>query len=344
MKRSVLLIVCLTLWSCAGGCSPNPATGKSQLCLMSVEDELEAGNRMTPSTERMLGGAVKNKDLQDYMEQVGRKIADKCDRRMPYKFTLVATLEPNAFAVPNGQVFLTAGLFVAMENERQMAAVLGHEVAHVCARHWATKTQWSGAGKAVVGVVSELYKGQGSDLAKQAAKLAVDLLNFRYSRQKEYEADKYGIEYMTRAGYNPCGAVELLTLLEGLSKVDKTEWEEMFMTHPLTPKRIEEAREIVVAQHSDFSADQPDPDAARFLKMRNSLRQMIHDAKGSKAFRDHPPRQKPPVDEKREQDAGNDKPANGEPSSREPSSREPAGGEPSSKEPAGDEPSSKEPS
>ncbi|MCD4699839.1 MAG: M48 family metalloprotease, partial [Phycisphaerae bacterium] len=103
------------------------------------------------------------------------------------------------------------------------------------------------------------------------AKVVAGMVNLKYSRDDEYEADKLGIRYMTGAGYNPWGMVELLTVLLNLSESESGSLTEMFQTHPLTSKRIAESKGVIEEEHKGFSPSTADPNTARFLKMRSLL-------------------------------------------------------------------------
>ena len=107
MKRS--LISLLLLSSVLAGCSINPVTGKREFIMISREEEIAMGEQASPELEEQFGGRVDNQRLQDYVQAVGRKVSSVSDREMPYEFTVVASKVPNAFALPGGKIFITAG-------------------------------------------------------------------------------------------------------------------------------------------------------------------------------------------------------------------------------------------
>jgi len=248
------------------GCSRNPVSGKKELVVISTEQEIALGREAAPQFEQEFGGKVPDAELQSYVARVGRKLANASDRSMPYEFALLASEVPNAFALPGGQVYVTAGLMARMTNERQLAAVLGHEVGHVAALHNVHNIQRQ-IGAAVL---AEIVGAAGGEGGKQAAQIVGAMVNLRYSRTDEYQADQLGIKYMARAGYNPWGMVELLELLLQLSH-GGSELMEMFQTHPLTEKRIQEAQAEVRKKHPEASASAPDGGAEEFLKLRARL-------------------------------------------------------------------------
>jgi predicted Zn-dependent protease len=271
-KKRIAMFAMLLFPFVAGGCSMNPATGKKHLIFISQEQEISIGTEAAPEFEKEFGGKVPDKRLQAYVQMVGAKVAAVSEREeIPYEFTLVRSKIPNAFALPGGKIFITAGLMSKMTNERQLAAVLGHETGHVAAQHNVLGMQRQ-MGVAVLADVAGQLAGEDKASATQAVtKVVAGMAGLKYSRNDEYEADKLGIRYMTRAGYNPWGMVELLTVLLNLSESEPGSMTEMFRTHPLTSKRISEAKEIIEDDHEDFSPSKADPNTARFLKMRRLL-------------------------------------------------------------------------
>jgi len=190
------------------------------------------------------------------------------DRPMPYEYALLASNVPNAFALPGGKVYVTAGLMKMMTNERELAAVLGHETGHVAAKHSVQGLQRQMGTEVLIQIAGYAIGAQGENVTA----LVGNMINLKYSRNDEYQADQLGIRYMTRAGYNPWGMVELLTALNSLDQSNPGMFDEMFMTHPLTPKRIEEASTMVKTEHPTASSTAPDTGANRFLQMKALLK------------------------------------------------------------------------
>ena len=202
-------------------------------------------------------------------------MASVADRKMPYDFALLNSKVPNAFALPGGKIFVTAGLMARMTNEQQLAAVLGHEIVHVAAQH-GVKSMQNGVGLAVLVEIAGAAAGADkAAAAKAASKVASSMINMKYSRSNEYEADKYGMKYMTRAGYNPWGMPELLTILLNLSEKEPSAFEAMFQTHPLSSKRIAAVKGEIAADpmYKGYSPSTPDPKTAQFIGMRRRLMQ-----------------------------------------------------------------------
>ncbi len=260
-----LVLAPALLW--AGGCSVNPVTGRKQLTLITRDQEIAMGKEAAPQFEKEFGGRVTDPALQGYVQSVGQKMAAKSHRQMPYEYVLVASAVPNAFALPGGSIFLTAGLMRRMTNERQLAAVLGHETGHVAAMHNVQGMQR----QIMLEVGMQILAGTEAQKAEGVARLVGSMMTLRYSRGDEYEADKVGIEYMTRAGYNPWGMVELLEVLQGLSESEPGTLAEMFQTHPVTSKRIAEVKGIIEREQASADRTAADPNAAKFMAMRKRL-------------------------------------------------------------------------
>ena len=270
------LVLSVAVWVMAAGCVVNPATGKRQIRVISTAEEIAIGRQAAPKFEAEFGGRVPVPALQRYIRRVGGKVGRVSERReVPREYALLASEVPNAFALPGGKVYITAGLMLQLSNERQLAAVLGHETGHVAAAHnvMALQRQMGSA------LLAELAAAAVGDKAAEGAKLATQfataLANLHYSREDEYEADQLGIRYMTRAGYNPWGMVELLNRLLAMSRGEPGRVGEMFQTHPITSKRIRRAETIIRRRYRQFSPDRPDPHAGRFVEMRVLLERYL---------------------------------------------------------------------
>ncbi len=274
MKRHVLLLLLTaSMLFAAPGCSRNPVTGKRELSLIPPEQEIAMGREAAPQFEEEFGGLVPDATLQSYVGQVGQQMAAISDRpEIPYEFGLLRSDVPNAFALPGGKIYITAGLFNAMNNERQLAGVLGHEVGHVAAKHSVQQIQQQIGMSALLEVAAAVIGGSAGEKAKAAGTIAANVAMLRYSRKDEYQADQLGIDYTARAGVNPYGVVELLQVLYELHEEEPGEFSEMFQTHPLTSKRIEEATEYIEDNYPNYRPDTPDPNAARFISMQKRLK------------------------------------------------------------------------
>jgi len=252
------------------GCSVNPVTGKRELIFIPESQEIAMGVQAAPQFEKEFGGTVPNDRLQGYIQELGKKIAAVSDRQMPWDFALVGSKTPNAFALPGGKVFVTAGLFGSLANERQLAAVLGHEIGHVCAKHNVKGLQRQMTAEVFASVAGKLA-GDKAEAAEAAAKIAGNMAVMKYSRDDEYQADALGVKYMEKAGFNPWGMVETLEFLLKLGGSEPSKFEEMFQTHPLTSARVKQAKDKVSAEYPAYKPTQGDARAEIFAEMRRLL-------------------------------------------------------------------------
>ncbi|MEW6594105.1 MAG: M48 family metalloprotease [Thermodesulfobacteriota bacterium] len=223
------------------GCAVNPVTGRSELAFyeMSEKEEIDIGKKAFPSAIQQMQGEVKDQTLQTYVGKVGLKLAAVSHRpQLPYRFVVVNDSTPNAFALPGGAIAITRGLLVGIENEAQLAAVLGHEIAHVTARHAAQGIQRGillDLGVIILGEAAGSY----SAVARQGGQLAATLIDNSYSREQESESDRLGIDYMVRVGYNPQGAVQLQEFFLKQSGEQDPAWiAGLFRTHPFSRERM----------------------------------------------------------------------------------------------------------
>jgi len=267
--RKLLLVSLVLVVAVSAGCSINPVSGERQLILIPESQEIAMGQQAAPGFVKEFEGEVPDVTLQAYVEQVGQKVAAVSDRpKLPYKYRLVKSKVPNAFALPGGEIFITAGLMSLMDDERELAAVLGHETGHCCAKHNVLGMQRQ-MGVSVLAEIASRATGQSA--AGDVAKVIGSVANLKYSRDDEYQADHLGIKYMAKAGYNPWGMIELLTILLNMSESEPGTLEEMFQTHPLSSKRIAEAKATIEKDYASHRQTTPDPNKARFMAMKARL-------------------------------------------------------------------------
>jgi predicted Zn-dependent protease len=275
-QRSALILLALAMVFPVG-CTRSAVTGEKEVILISTDKEISLGQQAGPEIEKEFDDKVPNESLQKYVANVGGKLADVSDRPMPYEFSLLASKVPNGFALPGGKIYVTAGLVSRMTNERQLAAVLAHEVIHVADRHGVKGLQRQMGATILVELVG-MAAGVGKAQSAQAtAELAAGIANLKYNRADESQSDAVGVKYMVRAGYNPWGMVELLELLQSLSNAEPGLFGDMFATHPLTSKRIAEVRDLVQKEYSAFSPTTPDPREQDFIQMRSLLIDTLKD-------------------------------------------------------------------
>ena len=232
-----------------GNVTENPVTGETQRVQMTPKQEIVLGLRSREQMAAQHGGLYPDSILQDYVDEVGNRIVKNSaasDAPYPYEFHLLRDNRTiNAFALPGGQVFITAALMSKLNTEAQLAGVLGHEIAHVVARHGAEHIAKQQLGAAIVNAVG-IAASDGIDSGRNAAILARavnQMVNLKYGREDELESDRLGFQFMTQAGYNPQGIVELMAILDSARGGQTSP--EFFSTHPNPGNRVARLQEII---------------------------------------------------------------------------------------------------
>lgn len=229
------------------GCGTNPVTGKKEVQFVSETSELQIGAKEYAPTRQSQGGDLKVlPELSAYVNNVGQKLAAVSDRKLPYEFVVLNSSVPNAWALPGGKIAVNRGLLTELDNEAELAAVLGHEIVHAAARHGAKAQERGtmlqvGMVAAQVGVAMSDVGATAGNLMVQGAGVGAALVSTRYGREAELESDLYGMRYMQRAGYDPRGAVTLQEKFVKLSQGDgrSQNWlEGLFASHPPSPERV----------------------------------------------------------------------------------------------------------
>lgn len=254
--RVVLVLVFLAAAGLAG-CATNPVTGQQEISFMGRQEEVRVGRRQYPTMTQLYDGTLRDTRLQNYVTELGRQLASVSHAPdLPYAFNVVNSSVPNAYALPGGFVSVTRGLLLEMDHEGELAAVLGHEIAHATARHGAqqhTRNVFTGlllaAGQIYLHTEGVQYAGLYGDLGGLGARAILA----SYSRRQEREADRLGIRYMARAGYDPEGMVDLQRLLLRMREREPGTLEQIFASHPFSEERIEESRRTIDAVLQDVT-------------------------------------------------------------------------------------------
>ncbi len=206
------------------------------------EEESSIGQAIALQVVARYGGVVNNPQLVRYVNLVGRSVANTCDRPdIPYRFAILNHDSINAFAAPAGYIFVTRGLLKNVQNEAELAAVLGHEIAHVSQKHILDVIQRS---KQIAGVTEAglAYAGQNPEAFKSVIDNAVKkLLDEGLDQGKEIEADQIGDVFAARVGYDPAAYVTFLNRLRALKGDDQA----FFKTHPNFSNRIQAVQQTM---------------------------------------------------------------------------------------------------
>jgi predicted Zn-dependent protease len=227
------------------GCATNPVTGESQLMLVSEDQEVQIDRQHSPHQYSSDYGIIQDGRLNNYVNQTGMRLARRSHRpHMPYAFQAVNATYVNAYAFPGGAIAVTRGILLKMKNEAELAALLGHELGHVNARHTARQMSKGMLTQAIVGGVAMAAGSQSETLGRLAGTLGMvsaGALLASYSRDNEREADALGMEYLSRAQYNSDGMVGLMEMLNNMSKGRHNAALTLFSTHPMGEERYRTA-------------------------------------------------------------------------------------------------------
>lgn len=285
------------------GClARNPATGRTELSLYSDKDEISLGAQAAPSVIQESGGLYRDAGLSTYVDEVGQKLVAVSDRpflppgdaSFRYKFHLLNSSEVNAFALPGGKIFITRGILTRLGSESEMAAVLGHEIGHVAARHGVHHMQSAMGMDLLISLGATLVKAQNPDLVgvdqiAGAARVGAFALQMKYSRDDELQSDELGMKYAGKAGYDPRGMTRVQEILKSLQAQEPGLFESLFRSHPPSDDRIEATRKYIAKRFGGQDLDAAYVShAERFASRTAALRkiQKAYDrhAEGTKAM------------------------------------------------------------
>lgn len=246
-----LVLVTISLVGYYGMSSKNPVTGENQRISLTVEEEIRLGLQAMPEMAKQFGGLHPDARLQELVDRIGQRIVTNSKAQLGgYSFdfhVLGDDQTVNAFALPGGQVFITLALLAQLETDAQVAGVLGHEIAHVIARHSAehiAKAQLTQGltGAAVIAAADPDRPGSAATAAMMAQVIG-SLINMKYGRDDELEADRLGLQFMAEAGYNPRAMTRVMEVLQAAGGGGRQI--EFFSTHPDPGRRIERIDETI---------------------------------------------------------------------------------------------------
>jgi predicted Zn-dependent protease len=249
MKRQLAVAVVATLASFAvSSCATNPASGKQNVVLSSVSGEKEQARRYYEQIIRAYG-LYEDQALQDYVNSVGQKVAKNSDLpEWQFHFTVLDDGSVNAFTTGGGYVYVHRGLLQYMTSEAELAAVLGHEIGHNTARHPARR-QTRGVLASVLATGAAIMTGSGA--VAQLANIGGEVWLQGYGRENEMEADRLGLQYATKAGYNPAAMGEVFKVFKAQEAFELARAKEesrepqiyhgVFASHPAPDQRAVQA-------------------------------------------------------------------------------------------------------
>ncbi|HFE53658.1 MAG TPA: peptidase M48 [Bacteroidetes bacterium] len=235
-QTAVVLLIALAL--VLTGCATT-GVNKGDINLISVDQEVQMGRDFAAEIAKTYP-LLKDPEINAYFQKLGEKLARASDwPDLQYHFQVVNTADVNAFAIPGGWVYIHRGLIERADNLSEVACVMGHEIGHVVARH-GTELMTKQYG---IALVTQLILGQNPKMwEKIAAQLFTTAGVLHYSRKHELEADRLGVRYAYKAGFNPNGMVTFFEKLQALQKREPSLIEVWFSTHPPTSERIKQAK------------------------------------------------------------------------------------------------------
>lgn len=226
------------------GCATeyNPATQKEELVVISSQKEVQMGKSISKQVEEKLP-VSEDATLRERVDGIGQKIAGVCDRKdISYHFEVLSEDKINAFSLPGGYVFIYKGLLDKLSSDDEIACVLGHEIAHIVARHQVKRYQGSIGFDMLMILIGRM---SSDSRARHQANMAITELMLSYSREDELLADRLAVKYIKKAGYDPKSMLTFLNRLKELDLKEKPRPYNIFRTHPYLSDRIRVVREVV---------------------------------------------------------------------------------------------------
>ncbi len=237
-------IILFSLFKYYSNRETNPYTGKKQSITLTTDDEIAIGLQSAPQMAQQHGGLFPDQRAQDLVDKVGQRLVNtSIARETPYRYDFHLLRDPktiNAFALPGGQIFITYALYSKLENEDQLAGVLGHEIGHVVGRHSAERMAKQGLTQ---GIISGVMVGSDGAGAGQMAAMIANVVNMKYGRNDELESDELGVRFMIDAGYQPEEMIGVMNILKAAAGPNRVP--EMQSTHPDPENRIQKIKEAI---------------------------------------------------------------------------------------------------
>ena len=249
--KKILLALLATLFVPLAGCAVNAVTGERNFQVMGTDWEQQVGSQMyAPMRQSQGGDFILDPELTSYVQEVGSRLAQRARRKdsLDFEFSILNDSVPNAWALPGGKIAVNRGLLTELQSEAELAAVLGHEIVHADAAHGARAQSKGmlvqlGAVATMVVLGSTINDPAAREMGMMVPALGAQLLTQKYGRDAERESDEYGMLYMSEAGYDPQGAVQLQQTFLKLSEGRESDWlSGLFASHPPSRERLDNNR------------------------------------------------------------------------------------------------------
>lgn len=259
--RILLRLFFLAAMLFVAACEINPETGRVVFNVVSPEDEKEIGAEAHRQVLAEFGGVYYDPPLAAYVERIGQKIVEQSrTHNFEFQFTILDSPSVNAFALPGGYIYVTRGLLALLRSEAELAAVLGHELAHVTAKHGAQRLTRM---KAEERLCATFMCDFELPVLRDMAAVGLDLAFGGFTQDQELEADQLGIRYLRRVGYDPDAMTDFLKRLKAQADLEaeiagltvaQRKASGYSSTHPLTEDRIGQANELAAAEDGSVRA------------------------------------------------------------------------------------------
>lgn len=247
MKDYSCVLIILFLGLSISGCATeyNLATGREEMVLIGPEREVAIGRSIAKQVEQKFK-VLKDENLEERIDRIGQALAEKCDRKdIVYHFKILDEEEVNAVSLPGGFIYVNKGLIDKVDKDDELACVIGHELGHIAARHAIKRLQGSlgyGVLRILISTSADTRElGRGADMAFNQLLLA-------YSKEDELLADRVGVRYAARAGYDPTAMISFLEKLKEIERKKPIQPKRQFRTHPYIPERIRVVKEEVLGR------------------------------------------------------------------------------------------------
>ncbi|ARS35128.1 M48 family metalloprotease [Pontibacter actiniarum] len=249
-----LLVAAVSLVTYWCSTEENEFTGEKQHVDMTVEQEIALGLQAAPEMAQQYGGLHPDRQAAAEVKAIGQKLVQNTNvKETPYQFDfhlLADEQTVNAFALPGGQVFITAGLLKRLESEAQLAGVLGHEIGHVVARHSAEQLAKAKLTQGLTGAAAIATYDPDNPASRSGAAVAAmvgQLLNMRYGREDELESDRLAVQLTGNAGYDPRAMIKVMRILEEAG--GGAGGPEFLQTHPNPGNRVTQIEQAIQEEY-----------------------------------------------------------------------------------------------
>jgi len=251
-----LAIAAFSLLSYCSSRSYNPVTDETQYVAISPEQEISLGLQAAPEMVQEFGGLDPDEQAQAVVDKVCNRIINNSEAdqtEWPFECHLLADSQTiNAFALPGGQLFITAALYDLLETEGQLAGVMAHEIGHVIARHASQQIAKQKLTQGLTGAAVIAAYDPDNPSSRQAGQIALlvgQLVNMKFGRDDELQSDRLGVQFMVEAGYDPRAMIQVMEILAATAQGNQPP--EFFSTHPNPENRIARIEEAIREEYPD---------------------------------------------------------------------------------------------